>query len=95
MVTAASTGDLPLTGFDRLDILISEGDLGHLGMSSGVPVRLRSAAGVFEGTLRAAPIRDGNLEVHWPEGNTLLSGTLREPDSLEPDYNATVTIEPI
>ncbi len=85
----------PLTGFDRHDILISNGDLGHLGMSSGTSVRLRSEAGTFEGTLRAAPIRDGNLEVHWPEGNTLLSGTLRDPDSLEPDYNATVTIEPI
>jgi hypothetical protein len=33
--------------------------------------------------------------VHWPEGNTLLSGTLRDPDSLEPDYNATVTVEAI
>jgi predicted molibdopterin-dependent oxidoreductase YjgC len=85
----------PLTGFAREDILISEGDLTRLGLTAGTRARLRSAFGTFDGTLRPAPIRDGNLEVHWPEGNTLLSGTLRDPDSLEPDYNATVTVEAI
>jgi hypothetical protein len=39
-----------------------------------------------------APIKPGNLEVHWPEGNVLLGNTI-DPDSLEPDYNAVVTIE--
>jgi hypothetical protein len=34
----------------------------------------------------------GNLEVHWPEGLTLLSGTARDPASLEPDYNAEVEV---
>jgi predicted molibdopterin-dependent oxidoreductase YjgC len=83
----------PLTGFGREDVMISEADLARLGLDSGSRVRLRSPFGTFEGTLRTAPIRDGNLEVHWPEGNTLLSGTLREPESLEPDYNATVVVE--
>jgi molybdopterin-dependent oxidoreductase alpha subunit len=85
----------PLTGFAREDILISEGDLARLGLSAGTRARLRSPFGTFEGTLRPAPIRDGNLEVHWPEGNTLLSGTQRDPESLEPDYNATVTMEQV
>jgi hypothetical protein len=58
-------------------------------------VRLTSADGIFEGTLRQAPIKPGNLEVHWPEGNTLLSGTAIDPDSMEPDYNAVVTLEAI
>ena len=40
----------------------------------GARVRLRSARGTFDGALRVAPIRDGNLEVHWPEGNVLLTG---------------------
>jgi hypothetical protein len=31
--------------------------------------------------------------VHWPKGNALLPAVL-DPDSREPDYNATVTIEP-
>jgi anaerobic selenocysteine-containing dehydrogenase len=83
----------PLTGFAREDILISGHDVTKLGLEAGARVRLRSASGTFDGTLRVAPIREGNLEVHWPEGNTLLSGTLRDPDSLEPDYNATVVVE--
>jgi hypothetical protein len=37
-------------------------------------------------------MRPGNHEVHWPEGNALL-GTSLDPDSMEPDYNALVTIE--
>ena len=56
-------------------------------------MRLRSRAGTFAGRLRQAPIRPGNLEVHWPEGNVLLSGETIDPESLEPDYNAVVTIE--
>ena len=50
-------------------------------------------AGRFDGRLKAAPIKPGNLEVHWPEGNALLSATAIDPDSMEPDYNAVVTIE--
>jgi molybdopterin-dependent oxidoreductase alpha subunit len=84
----------PLTGADRDDILISDADLARLGHAVGDRVRLRSATGVFEGRLRPAPIRDGNLEVHWPEGNVLLAGAPHDPESLEPDYNAVVAIEP-
>jgi molybdopterin-dependent oxidoreductase alpha subunit len=84
----------PLTGADRGEILISEADLARLGRAAGDRVRLRSASGVFHGRLRPAPIRDGNLEVHWPEGNALLAGAPHDPESLEPDYNTVVTIEP-
>jgi anaerobic selenocysteine-containing dehydrogenase len=82
----------PLTGADRHAILISGEDLADIGLGDGAPVRLRSMTGSFDGTLKAAPIKSGNLEVHWPEGNVLLGNTL-DPDSLEPDYNATVLIE--
>jgi len=83
----------PLTGARRDEVLISKDDLKRLRMAEGAAIRLRSADGVFEGTLRTAPIKPGNLEVHWPEGNCLLSGSLIDPDSMEPDYNTTVTIE--
>jgi molybdopterin-dependent oxidoreductase alpha subunit len=85
----------PLTGARRDDVLISEEDIGRLGLSDGADVELRSASGTFRGRLKAAPILPGNLEVHWPEGNTLLSGSRVDPDSMEPDYNAVVTLEPI
>ena len=83
----------PLTGARRHDIFISQDDLKRLRAADGAAARLRSASGTFSGTLRASPIKAGNLEVHWPEGNTLLTASAIDPDSLEPDYNAVVTIE--
>ncbi len=83
----------PLTGAARDDIFISREDLQRLGLSDGASVTLKSASGSFAGRLKEAPIRRGNLEVHWPEGNVLLSGSAIDPDSMEPDYNATVVLE--
>jgi molybdopterin-dependent oxidoreductase alpha subunit len=85
----------PLTGAGRDAVFVSGDDLRRLSLAAGQRVRLKSAEGIFEGRLRQAPIKPGNLEVHWPEGNTLLSGTAIDPDSMEPDYNAVVTLEPI
>jgi anaerobic selenocysteine-containing dehydrogenase len=85
----------PLTGARRDDILISEADIARLRRAEGDRVRLTSASGVFDGTLRLAPIKPGNLEVHWPEGMPLLAGDAIDPDSMEPDYNATVSVEPL
>ena len=85
----------PLTGAERDEIFISADDLARLELREGAPVRLRSASGTFSGRLKQAPIKPGNLEVHWPEGNVLLSSSAIDPDSMEPDYNAMVTIERI
>ena len=82
----------PLTGAARDDILISAEDLVRLGLDDGTRVTLRSEFGRFSGRLRAAPIKSGNLQVHWPEANEIL-GTLVDPESVEPDYNASVLIE--
>jgi anaerobic selenocysteine-containing dehydrogenase len=81
-------GTDPLTGARRDDVLISGKDMERLSVSEGDSVRLESPNGAFEGRLRCAPIRPGNLEVYWPEGNILLSGSAIDPDSMEPDYNA-------
>jgi predicted molibdopterin-dependent oxidoreductase YjgC len=85
----------PLTGAARDDILISPVDLARIGLRDGDPVQLTSADGTFAGRLRAAAMTPGNLEVHWPEGNGLLSGSTVDPDSLEPDYNARVRLTAI
>jgi anaerobic selenocysteine-containing dehydrogenase len=82
----------PLTGASREDVLMSEKDAARLGLSEGDPVRLVSDAGDFRGGVRFAPIKPGNLEVHWPEGMPLLS-TATDPESGEPDYNALVRVE--
>ncbi len=83
----------PLTGAGRNDIFMSAADMARLRLPAGAPVRLRSACGTFEGTVKEAAIKPGNLEVHWPEGMPLLAGSAIDPDSMEPDYNATVHIE--
>src|SRR4051812_1286723 len=82
----------PLTGARRDDILISAEDIDALGLDDGTAVVLQSADGSFRGRLKAAAMKSGNLEVHWPEGNTLLSAAAIDRESMEPDYNATVTV---
>jgi molybdopterin-dependent oxidoreductase alpha subunit len=83
----------PLTGARRHDVLMSRGDGEALGLADGDPVRLRSDAGEYIGRVRFAAIKAGNLEVHWPEGMPLLSGSAVDPESGEPDYNAKVRVE--
>jgi len=82
----------PLTGASRDAIFISADDLARLRMRDGERVLLHSAAGRYAGRLKTAAIAPGNLEVHWPEGNVLLSASAIDPESFEPDYNATVTV---
>jgi molybdopterin-dependent oxidoreductase alpha subunit len=85
----------PLTGARRDDIFISADDLTRLELADGALVTLRSERGTFTGRLRRAHIKPGNLEVHWPEGNVLLTADRLDPESFAPDCNADVTIEPV
>ena len=82
----------PLTGARRDDVFVAEADAVRLSLLDGERVRLTSPSGAFDGKVKIAPIRPGNLEVHWPEGNVLLSSSALDPDSMEPDYNAIVTL---
>ena len=83
----------PLTGAERDAVFISAEDMRRLGLHEGSRVRLRSLTGSFDGRLKEEPIKPGNLEVHWPEGMSLLSSAEIDPDSMEPDYNALVSLE--
>lgn len=83
----------PLTGAAREDVLISKEDAHRLGVREGERIRLTSAAGTYVGRAKIDRIKPGNLEVHWPEGNPLLSRDKLDRASLEPDYNAIVSVE--
>src|SRR5512143_3661463 len=83
----------PLTGAGRRDVFVSEEDARALSLSDGDAIRLVSESGEFRGTVFIAPIKPGNLEVHWPEGMALLSGEVVDWQSGEPDYNALVRLE--
>jgi molybdopterin-dependent oxidoreductase alpha subunit len=85
----------PLTGAARDAVFISPDDAAELGVTDGGRLRLISTNGTFEGRAFLAPIRRGNLAVHWPEGLPLLDAELVDPESREPDYNATVRVQVI
>jgi molybdopterin-dependent oxidoreductase alpha subunit len=80
-----------LTGAERDQVLMSAADATARGLGEGDRIRLRSQSGSFEGRVRLAPIKPGNLEVYWPEGQALL-GTEIDHASGEPDYNTSVTV---
>jgi anaerobic selenocysteine-containing dehydrogenase len=83
----------PLTGASRHDVLMSPDDAGRLSLPDGAPIHLISESGEFSGFVKVAPIKPGNLEVHWPEGTALLSANEVDPESREPDYNALARVE--
>jgi molybdopterin-dependent oxidoreductase alpha subunit len=81
----------PLTGAQRDDVIMSAEDAQRLALHPGDPVVLRSEHGRFRGRVRIDRIKPGCLQVHWPEGNTLIaSGQLDE--SGVPDYYALVEV---
>ena len=83
-----------LTGAVREAVLISLEDARRLGIADGGEVVVRSAEGRMSGRAVLAPIAPGNVQVHWPEGNVLLSAR-RSQEAGIPDYNARVSVEPV
>jgi molybdopterin-dependent oxidoreductase alpha subunit len=82
-----------ITGARRDAIFICREDAERLGLKPGQAIILRNAMGSYQGSVFLAELRPGNLQVHWPEGNLVLSRDRRSPISGIPDYNALVTIE--
>ena len=82
-----------ITGAARDSIFISREDATQLGLSDGQPIILRNAIGVYHGRAFIAPMRPGNLQVHWPEGNIIINRDRRSPLSGIPDYNMLARIE--
>ena len=84
----------PLTGAGRDAVFIGDEDATSLGVRDGAPVLLRSEHGELEARIHVAPIRSGNVQVFFPEGNVLLPRGRLDPESGVPDYNAVVEILP-
>jgi molybdopterin-dependent oxidoreductase alpha subunit len=84
----------PLTGAGRDAVYVDSHDAGILGLADGDPLPLASAAGSFTGRAKLVRLPTRTLQVHWPEGNVLLTGDAahRDPQSRVPDYNAVVTL---
>jgi molybdopterin-dependent oxidoreductase alpha subunit len=91
MVHAATD---PLTGAERDHIYIDRDDAAAIGIGPDDPITLTSDHGTYHGRAKPVRLASGSVQVHWPEGNVLLTGdaAAREPASRIPDYNAVVTI---
>ncbi|GIV90541.1 MAG: formate dehydrogenase [Chloroflexus sp.] len=85
----------PLNGAHRDDVLINPDDAARLGVREGEWVVLRSAVGELRARIKFAPLKPGNVQVHWPEGNVLIDARRRDPGSGVPAYKAIVSIHPV
>jgi anaerobic selenocysteine-containing dehydrogenase len=81
-----------ITGAMREAVLMSREDVEKLGLKDGDAVVLKNDLGEFKGRVYIAPVKPGNLQVHWPEGNVLLDKSKRSKEGV-PDYNALVRLE--
>jgi predicted molibdopterin-dependent oxidoreductase YjgC len=85
----------PLTGAARDAVFMSPDDASALHLRSGDPIALVNDVGRFEGRVFLSAIARGNLQVLWPEGNTIIPHGVRDVQGGVPDYNAHVRIERI
>jgi molybdopterin-dependent oxidoreductase alpha subunit len=82
-----------ITGAGRDAVFISRQDAEQIGLRDGDPVVLRSDTGSYRGRAFVAPVKPGNLQVHWPEGNQIIQRGRRSRVSGIPDYNTLVALE--
>jgi molybdopterin-dependent oxidoreductase alpha subunit len=85
----------PLNGAPRDAVLMSREDASELQLRQNDRVLLTNEIGRYEARVFLAPIARRNLQIHWPEGNVLINRSLTDPAGGVPDYNASVTIQPL
>jgi molybdopterin-dependent oxidoreductase alpha subunit len=76
----------PVNGAPRDAVLMSPSDREKLGLKPGQRIWLHNRFGTFAGRVFEAPVRPGSLQVHWPEGNVLLSPKERSSKAKIPAY---------
>jgi predicted molibdopterin-dependent oxidoreductase YjgC len=85
----------PLNGAARDAVLMSADDAASLHLIHGDRIALVNHVGRYEGRVFLAPVAQGSLQIHWPEGNIIVRRGVIDPRGGVPDYNAQVTIEKI
>ena len=83
----------PLNNAPRDAILMSPEDAARLHVVTGDRIALVNKLGRYEGRVHCAPIAQGNLQVHWPEGNNIIRKGVVDAHGGVPDYNAHVRVE--
>jgi molybdopterin-dependent oxidoreductase alpha subunit len=83
----------PFNGADRYDVLMNQEDTEELKLKEGDAIVVYNQFGLLHGRAKPVPIGRGNIEVHWPEGNSLIPKGVYEPMAGIPEYNTTAVVE--
>lgn len=83
----------PFNAADRYDVLLNEDDGNGLGIQEGDAIVVFNQYGTFTGRAKFVPVKPGNIEVHWPEGNSLIPKGVYEDYAGIPEYNTAVIVE--
>lgn len=83
----------PFNNADRYDVLISEEDCKELNIAEGEAIVVYNKYGTFHGRAKFTPIKSGNIELHFPEGNALIPMSVYEQYAGIPEYQAAVIVE--
>jgi len=83
----------PFNAANRDDVLISEEDCVAHNIQDGEMIVVHNATGTFQGRAKFANMRQGNIELYWPEGNVLIPKGVYEPFAGIPEYNTSVIVE--
>lgn len=83
----------PFNGADRYDVLMFREDAEKLGIQDGEAVVVYNRHGLFQGRAKVENVKQGNIAVYWPEGNSLFPKGVYEQYAGIPEYNTTVIVE--
>src|SRR5690625_3624250 len=83
----------PFTNADRYDVLMNEADGKQHDINDGDAIVAYNKHGLFSGRAKFAPVKSGNIALHWPEGNSLIPESVYETYAGIPDYNAAAIVE--
>ncbi|OCT16216.1 formate dehydrogenase [Paenibacillus pectinilyticus] len=83
----------PFNEADRYDVLIHKEDAKALALNEGEAIVVYNGYGNMHGRAKLAEVKQGNIEVHWPEGNSLIPKGVYEPYAGIPEYNTAVIVE--
>ena len=75
-------------------VFMNPDDAATLRLRNSDRVTLVNQHGRYEARIFFAPIARGNLQVHWPEANHLISRGKVDAMGGVPDYNFQVKVEP-
>jgi anaerobic selenocysteine-containing dehydrogenase len=70
-------------------------DAARLDLDAGAPVLVRSGHGEVRARIHFADLRQGNVQMHFPEANALVAAGPRDKESGVPDFNAIVEVVPL